>query len=75
LNDTTLKQKLRANSDWAIERGVFGVPTFVIDDQVFWGHDTLDMAIDYLRDPGKFENSEMKRIRSLPVGVVRSQRP
>lgn len=74
LNDAKVKEKLRANTDWAISRGVFGVPTFVIGDQVFWGHDALDMAIDYLREPGKFESSEMQRIRSLPVGVVRPQR-
>jgi 2-hydroxychromene-2-carboxylate isomerase len=74
LTDVKVKQKLRANTDWAIGRGVFGVPTFVIGDQIFWGHDSLDMAIDYLRDPRQFESSEMKRIRSLPVGVVRSQK-
>lgn len=74
LNDATVKQKLRANTDCAIARGVFGVPTFVIGDQIFWGHDALDMAIDYLRDPGQFEVSEMNRIRSLPVGVVRPQK-
>jgi 2-hydroxychromene-2-carboxylate isomerase len=74
LNDATVKQRLRANTDWAIARGVFGVPTFVIGDQIFWGHDTLDMAVDYIRDASRFENSEMKRIRSLPVGVVRPQK-
>lgn len=74
LNDVKVKEKLRAYTDWAIGRGVFGVPTFIIGDQIFWGHDALDMAIDYLRDPGKFENSEMRRIRSLPVGVVRSRK-
>lgn len=74
LNEATVKQKLRANTDWAIARGVFGVPTFVIGNQVFWGHDALDMAIDYLRDPSQFEDSEMRRIGSLPVGVVRPQK-
>jgi 2-hydroxychromene-2-carboxylate isomerase len=74
LNDATVKQKLRTNTDWAILRGVFGVPTFVIRDQIFWGHDSLDMTIDYLRDPRQFENPEMERIRSLPVGVVRPQK-
>jgi 2-hydroxychromene-2-carboxylate isomerase len=74
LHDATVKQKLRSNTDWAIASGVFGVPTFVIGDQVFWGHDTLDMTIDYLRDPTHFEDSEMKRLRSLPVGVVRTQK-
>jgi 2-hydroxychromene-2-carboxylate isomerase len=67
LNDATVKQKL-------IRRGVFGVPTFVIGEQIFWGHDSLDMTIDYLRDPRQFENAEMERIKSLPIGVVRSQK-
>lgn len=71
LQDAAVKQKLRGNTEWAIARGVFGVPTFVIGDQVFWGHDTLDMAIDYLRDPVQFEDSEMRRMRTLPVGIVR----
>jgi 2-hydroxychromene-2-carboxylate isomerase len=74
LHDATVKQKLRENTDWPIARGVFGVPTFVIGNQVFWGHDALDMAIDYLRDPSQFEDSEMRRIGSLPVGVVRPQK-
>jgi 2-hydroxychromene-2-carboxylate isomerase len=74
LNDTAVKQKLRANTDWAIARGVFGVPTFVIGDQIFWGHDTLDMVNDYLRDPTQFEDTEKRRIRTLPVGVVRPQK-
>jgi len=74
LNDSPVKQKLRANTDWAIARGVFGVPTFVIGDQIFWGHDTLDMVNDYLRDPMQFEDSEIRRITTLPVGVVRPQK-
>jgi 2-hydroxychromene-2-carboxylate isomerase len=74
LNDAAVKDKLRANTEWAIERGVFGVPTVVIGDEVFWGHDALDMVLDYIRDPGRFESPEMKKIKSLPVGVVRTQK-
>jgi 2-hydroxychromene-2-carboxylate isomerase len=33
-----------ANTDAAIEQGVFGVPTFVIDDELFWGQDRLDFV-------------------------------
>ena len=25
----------------AVERGVFGVPTFVVGGEIFWGHDRL----------------------------------
>jgi 2-hydroxychromene-2-carboxylate isomerase len=74
LKDPTVKQKLRANTEWAIARGVFGVPTFVIGDEIFWGHDALDMVLDYIRDPGQFEDAEMKKIKSLPVGVTRQRK-
>jgi len=32
-------------------RGVFGVPTFLVDDQAFWGNDRLDFLEEYLREP------------------------
>jgi 2-hydroxychromene-2-carboxylate isomerase len=75
LSDPVVKQKLHANTDWAIERGVFGVPTFVIGDEIFWGHDVLDMVLDYLRDPKAFDDPEMKRSKSLPIGIVRGRKP
>jgi 2-hydroxychromene-2-carboxylate isomerase len=71
LNDSNVKQTLRGNTDWAIERGVFGVPTFVVGEELFWGHDAFDMVVDYLRDPAVFNDSEMGRIDRLPVGVTR----
>jgi len=71
LNDPVVKQTLRNNTDWAIGRGVFGVPTFVIGDELFWGHDAFEMAVDYLRDPAGFNDPEMSRIDTLPVGVTR----
>jgi 2-hydroxychromene-2-carboxylate isomerase len=33
-----------ANTEAAIEQGVFGVPTFVVGDQLFWGQDRLDFV-------------------------------
>jgi len=71
INDPEVKQTLRRNTDWAIERNVFGVPTFIIDDEVFWGHDAFEMVLDYLRDPHPFRDAEMSRIDHLPVGVAR----
>ena len=36
---------LRANTDAAVARGVFGVPTFDVDgEQVFWGQDRLELV-------------------------------
>jgi 2-hydroxychromene-2-carboxylate isomerase len=73
LNDPAVKQTLRKNTEWAIERGVFGVPTFVVGDELFWGHDAFEMLLDYLRDPAGFEDAEMRRVDTLPVGVTRAR--
>jgi 2-hydroxychromene-2-carboxylate isomerase len=41
--------QLDANNRQAIERGVFGVPTFLVDGELFFGNDRLDMALTRLR--------------------------
>ena len=66
-----VKQRLRDNTSWAESRGVFGVPTLLIGDELFWGHDAVDMALDYLRQPADFADPDMKRADTLPVGVAR----
>ena len=38
-----VKAELRAATDSAITRGVFGVPTFELDGRLFWGVDALPM--------------------------------
>ena len=74
LGDSRITQQLRDNTDWAIAQGVFGVPTFVIDGELFWGHDAFEMVLDYLRDPEQFADEEMRRIDHLPIGVIRPRR-
>jgi 2-hydroxychromene-2-carboxylate isomerase len=66
-----VKQRLHDNTRWAIERGVFGVPTLIIDNESFWGHDAFDMALDYLRDPRMFASPAMQAIDSLPASARR----
>ncbi|MEN3976841.1 2-hydroxychromene-2-carboxylate isomerase [Emcibacter sp. SYSU 3D8] len=66
---------LRENTGAAIARGVFGVPTLVVDNELFWGFDSLPMAREYLERPGLFESAEMKRLVDLPVGVSRKRPP
>jgi len=39
-----IKQQLRADTEAAAARGVFGVPTFFVGDEMFWGHDRLDFV-------------------------------
>ena len=44
IDDQETKDELRRNTDSAIERGVFGAPTFFVGDEMFWGNDRLDFV-------------------------------
>ncbi len=39
-----VKEQLKANTEKAIERGAFGVPTFLVGEEMFWGQDRLDFV-------------------------------
>jgi 2-hydroxychromene-2-carboxylate isomerase len=69
--DPEVKAKLRRNGEEALAAGVFGVPSLVVGEMVFWGQDSTDMALDHLRDPARFETAEMRRLENLPVGTSR----
>ena len=66
-----VKRKLEAETAHAAERGVFGVPTFVVDDTPFWGYDAMDFAAACLRDPGILSQAEMQLAERIPQGVQR----
>jgi 2-hydroxychromene-2-carboxylate isomerase len=67
-----VKNALRANTEQAVARGVFGVPTFEVDRALFWGVDAIDFLKAYLEDPAILHSAEMQRLETLPVGAVRS---
>jgi 2-hydroxychromene-2-carboxylate isomerase len=71
LADPAVKARLRQNTQWASERGVFGVPTLVIGEELFWGHDAIDMALDYLKNPRDFSDAAMRAIDQLPIAAAR----
>lgn len=52
LDDPAVKDRLRAETDRAIERGVFGAPFLFVDDQAFWGWDRLPMLEAWLKSGG-----------------------
>jgi 2-hydroxychromene-2-carboxylate isomerase len=65
------KDLLRKNTEEAATRGVFGVPAFVADDEVFWGADSLGFLQAFLKDPAAVRNDEMRRLDAMPVGAAR----
>ncbi len=65
------KDQLRVNTEEAAARGVFGVPSFVVDGEVFWGADSVDFVTAFLRDEAVLRNPEMRRADALPIGAAR----
>jgi 2-hydroxychromene-2-carboxylate isomerase len=47
--DDAVKATLRATTDEAIARGVFGAPTMFVGEQMFFGQDRLDFVAEALR--------------------------
>jgi 2-hydroxychromene-2-carboxylate isomerase len=66
------KARLRRNIDDAIALDVFGVPTFRLNRQLFWGEDALPMVLYCARSPGWLESPEVRRISMLPNGLPSS---
>ena len=52
LQDQAVKDRLKAETGAAIERGVFGSPYVIVDGEPFWGADRLDMVDKWLETGG-----------------------
>jgi 2-hydroxychromene-2-carboxylate isomerase len=74
LGDQAIKDALRQETEQAIARGVFGVPTLIVDEELFWGADAMDFVEAYLADPGIVATAEMKRAANLPAAATRKPR-
>jgi len=47
-----LEQRLESESRAAVEKGVFGVPTIFVGDEMFWGNDRFELVRFYLQKAG-----------------------
>lgn len=73
IGEQEVKDRLRQATEEAVAAGVFGVPSLVIDGEVFWGVDAMPMALDCLADPATFRTGEMARVSTLPEGIQRQR--
>ena len=46
IQNQKIKDELKQLTQDAFERDIFGAPTFVVNDKIFWGQDRLDYALD-----------------------------
>ena len=71
LSAPAIKDALRKNTEQAAARGVFGVPSFVCEGEVFWGADAVDFLKAFITDSSIIHTEEMRRVDDLPVGAER----
>lgn len=71
ISSSNVKDALRQNTEDAIARNLFGVPTLDINGEAFWGLDAMDFALAYLENPAILTSDEMQRISALPEGTTR----
>ena len=46
IKDPKIKEELKNVTQKAHDKEIFGVPTFVINNKIFWGQDRLEFALD-----------------------------
>jgi 2-hydroxychromene-2-carboxylate isomerase len=44
------KDRLRRQTEEAIRLGIFGAPSFVVGDELFWGNDRLEQALEWWKE-------------------------
>ena len=47
------KTMLREQTERAVDLGIFGAPSFIADEELFWGNDRLEEALSWCQRPGK----------------------
>ena len=46
IKDPKIKDKLKNNTQEAHDKEIFGAPTFVVNNKIFWGQDRLEFALN-----------------------------
>jgi 2-hydroxychromene-2-carboxylate isomerase len=65
------KDRLKAQTEEAQARGIFGAPSFTVGEELFWGNDRLEEAVNLAADPSKILSEELAR--TDPAIVARLQ--
>jgi 2-hydroxychromene-2-carboxylate isomerase len=68
------KQRLRLQTERAIAAGIFGVPSFVVDGEIFWGNDRLHFLKAYLEGRLATDKATMEEILARPRAADRRRK-
>ena len=71
LEPQAAKDRLTQHTQEAIAAGVFGVPSYAVDDRVFWGLDALPMLRAFLESDPTMDAQRWHALATLPYGIPR----
>lgn len=66
-----VKQALIDSTGQALQRDVFGVPTFIIDDELFWGNDQLPHIELFLQEKDPLDRERVEQMLARHRGIDR----
>ena len=50
ISSDEIKDELRLNTQFAIDKGAFGVPTYFLENEMFWGIDSIKFLLESLKN-------------------------
>lgn len=65
------KQAVRASTEAALQAGVFGVPSVLVDGELFWGYDSFEHLDRFLAGQDPVDHEALKRWADLPAAAHR----
>ena len=66
-----IKDKLHEHTNDAIKEGVFGVPTLIVEGELFWGLDSTDFLKYFLTENKKIKEKILNPVNSFRVGKAK----
>ena len=70
---TSIKERLKEETRQAIAKGVFGIPTIIIDDQLFWGNDQFEHIALYLDGKDPLDKNALAAVLARPRAIERKR--
>ena len=58
------RAELKANIQEAINQGVFGVPSMVVESELFWGNDAIDDLISFMNNKDLLDRIKLNDLLS-----------
>ena len=66
-----VKDALKSNTDEAISKGVFGIPTIIFGDELFWGNDQFEYLSKVIKGTYKIDDALYQDVVNRPRAIDR----